>query len=109
MIVDEVLVEGSYFKRDDLPTILGNYMRAAEGYARDAKEYAVALVQAREERDALRAQLDSMTTEWGVAYKGFVSAEAVMEIGYEDVAHAHVGEGDVVVKRLAGPWVEVTD
>lgn len=33
----EVLVEGSFFKREDLPTILGNYMRAAADYGREAK------------------------------------------------------------------------
>lgn len=34
---DGVLVEGSWFDREALPTILGNYIRSSEAYARDAK------------------------------------------------------------------------
>lgn len=33
----EVLVEGSFFKREDLPTVLGNVMRRADEYGREAK------------------------------------------------------------------------
>lgn len=36
--VDEVLVEGSWFKREDLPTILGNFMRTADERGREIKE-----------------------------------------------------------------------
>jgi hypothetical protein len=35
---DEVLVEGSWFPRDDLPAILGNHMRTADRYGRQLKE-----------------------------------------------------------------------
>jgi hypothetical protein len=35
---DEVLVEGSYFARSDLPRALGNYMRTADDYGRRLKE-----------------------------------------------------------------------
>lgn len=34
---DEVLVEGSYFQRADLPRILRNYMRSSAEHAREAK------------------------------------------------------------------------
>jgi len=34
---EEVLVEGSFFKRSELPVILGNFMRLADQYARDTK------------------------------------------------------------------------
>lgn len=43
----EVLVEGSWFKRDDLPTVLGNFMRSSNEYARQAKELHVALTELR--------------------------------------------------------------
>lgn len=37
----EVLVEGSWFKVEDLPDILGNFMRASVEYGREAKRYAM--------------------------------------------------------------------
>lgn len=44
---NEVLVEGSWFKRAELPTILANYMRSSDEYARQAKDAMVTLTELR--------------------------------------------------------------
>lgn len=44
---DEVLVEGSWFHLNDLPLILGNYMRSSDRHTREAKD---ALIELREAR-----------------------------------------------------------
>lgn len=44
---DEVLVGGSWFKRAELPTILANYMRSSDEYARQAKDVLVTLTELR--------------------------------------------------------------
>lgn len=48
---DEVLVEGSWFHPAELPKILGNFMRASDEYARDAKDAWIELEQLRAERE----------------------------------------------------------
>lgn len=62
------------------------------------------------ERDALWAQLDGMTTEWGTSYS--LSADpgfAFEEYDSEEQARQMLDDGDRLIKRLVGPWVEVTD
>lgn len=57
------------------------------------------------ERDALQAQLDSMTTAWGVGFGGV----RVARFPSEGEAREYLGRtpGHVLVQRLVGPWVEV--
>jgi len=43
----EVLVEDSWFKVDDLPDILGNFMRASAEHGREAKRYAMEIARLR--------------------------------------------------------------
>lgn len=45
---DEVLVEGSWFARPDLPVILGNFMRRCDEYGREAKALAATVQRVRE-------------------------------------------------------------
>jgi hypothetical protein len=60
------------------------------------------------ERDALQAQLDSMTVEAGVKYHP--SAGVVPYPGEKQARAVSAGfAGRRIMKRLVGPWVEVTD
>jgi len=69
------------------------------------------------ERDALRAQLDSMTTEWGVDYEGHDVRPPLYPADTEDSARDYATAREAassslrfaVKRRLVGPWVEVTD
>ncbi|MFF2631985.1 histone-like nucleoid-structuring protein Lsr2 [Microbacterium sp. NPDC058021] len=64
---DEVLVEGSWFKRAELPTILGNYMRTAEDFARQVKDITIAgaeLAPAPEADAAAYAALELVLRKW---------------------------------------------
>lgn len=54
---DEVIVEGSFFKRADLPVILGTYIRATAAAQREAKAALVELDHVRRERNAAEAKL----------------------------------------------------
>jgi cell division protein FtsB len=59
------------------------------------------------ERDALQAQLDSMTQEWARGPRGDAYP---LEMGSESKARYYAAEqGEVVYRRLVGPWVEVAD
>jgi hypothetical protein len=53
----EVLVEDSWFKVEDLPDILRNFMRAAADHGREAKELTIKLAQFREQVGVLEGQL----------------------------------------------------
>jgi hypothetical protein len=53
----EVLVEGSFFPVDELPTILGNFMRSSAQYARDAKSEYLRSEEIRADRDRLAAMV----------------------------------------------------
>jgi hypothetical protein len=53
----EVLVEDSWFKVDDLPDILGNFMRAAADHGREAKKHAMEVQRLRAENTALAAKV----------------------------------------------------
>ena len=53
----EVLVEGSFFRVEDLPTILGNFMRSSAQYARDAKSQYLRSEEIRADRDRLAAMV----------------------------------------------------
>ena len=44
---DEVCVEGSWFKRSELPTILGNFMRLADERGRELKEATITMTELR--------------------------------------------------------------
>ncbi|MET8648495.1 hypothetical protein [Nocardia aurea] len=55
---DEVLVEGSWFHPADLPKILGNFMRASDRYASEAKNEHVANEQLREHLAAAEQERD---------------------------------------------------
>jgi hypothetical protein len=60
----------------------------------------------RAERDALQAQLDSMTVEAGVKYHP--SAGVVPYPGEKQARAVSAGfAGRRIMKRLVGPWVEV--
>ena len=76
----------------------------------------------RAERDALRAQLDGMTTEWGIAVRSAESSAIVTYferdraacerfIANQPLWHTHrEGESFAIVSRVGpGPWVEVAD
>lgn len=60
------------------------------------------------QRDALRAQLDGMTTEWGIQPGVFDSAYTVPHPD-EESARNWVEVGDKVVRRLVGPWMPVVE
>ena len=60
---DEVLVEGSYFPRADLPRVLGNFMRASADYAREAKEGHRRAEAAEAETAALRARIQALADD----------------------------------------------
>jgi len=49
----EVLVEGLYFSVDDLPRILGNYMRAADEANREAKRQYLRAEEARADAEVV--------------------------------------------------------
>lgn len=53
----EVLVEGSWFKVDDLPEILGNFMRSSDEHAREAKALSMKLAEVRARVGMLEGQL----------------------------------------------------
>jgi hypothetical protein len=54
----EVLVEDSWFKVDDLPDILGNFMRASADHGREAKQYAMEVQRLRAELAEARRVAD---------------------------------------------------
>lgn len=58
----EVLVEGSWFKRADLPEVLGNFMRSSAEHAREAKDLLVTLTELRPVREADTLALASRPT-----------------------------------------------
>jgi hypothetical protein len=80
-------------------------LREAEMYLRlervAARKNLERAERAEAERDALRAQLDAMTTEWGARF-----GDRTYNYG-PDAIQARATRGDVAVRRLVGPWVDV--
>lgn len=116
---DEVLVEGSWFHPADLPKILGNFMRASDEYARDAKDAWIELEQLRAERerelavvaakqqrdDARIAELEADLAESravaGQAHgnAGALHARAVELRARVDARDARIGELEAKLRR----------
>lgn len=71
----EVLVEGSWFKVDDLPEILGNFMRSSDEHAREAKALSMKLAEVRARVGVLEGQL--------------ATAQAQLAIVDEHIAYQH--------------------
>lgn len=64
------------------------------------------------QRDALRAQLDNMTTEWGVAFGSLILTEDERGGGVSEQENRALLEADpslTLIRRGVTPWVEVTD
>ncbi|WP_280448424.1 hypothetical protein [Nocardia brasiliensis] len=62
---DEALVEGSWFHPDDLPKILGNFMRSSAEHAREAKDAHLQLAEARARIAELERERDEAS--WSLA------------------------------------------
>lgn len=60
---DEVLVEGSWFHPDDLPKILGNFMRSSDEYAREWKGARIELDKARARIAELERTVEAQLSE----------------------------------------------
>lgn len=63
LLSEEVEVEGSIFRREDLPEVLGNFMRSSDEYAREAKELMVTLTELRSVREEDTRALSSLPDE----------------------------------------------
>jgi hypothetical protein len=77
----DVLVEGSFFDVQDLPKILGNYMRSSSDYARDAKQAHIRAEELQQERDELAAVVAEATKVAEALREGYPYA-AVNAIAY---------------------------
>ena len=96
-----MLVEGSWFKRTDLPEVLGNFMRSSAEHAREAKDLLVALTELRPVREAdtiaLAARTLPETEEWE----------------YMTVISHPIFEPGTKVRRTAarfpGPWLPIPE
>jgi hypothetical protein len=72
----EVLVEDSWFKVEDLPEILGNFMRASAEHGREAKRHAMEVQRLRAENTALAAKVSTAREAWEAAETAWMAGVA---------------------------------